>query len=114
MLIHSGNNSQGRYEREGHRNGSFFNGAHGHSIYNDQSKKVNVLNTVAYILGIPLSAWAAWLYIGGWKGNLIWILAASFWVFKLIRAIVKFYFEYRREKFELRKDEEEYIKDREK
>jgi hypothetical protein len=111
MLIHSGNDSQGRYERTGHNNNSFFDGIGGYSLYNDKSKKVNILNLISYILGIPISAWAAWLYIDGWKGNLIWILAALFWAFKLIRAVIKLHFEIKEKNIELEEKRTRYRND---
>lgn len=111
MLIRGGSDNGSRHERKVDNINGFYYGARGYSIHDYKQKNVNVLNVVSYILGVPLSVWAAWLYIGGWKGTLIWILAGAFWLVKLIRACIKVYFEYKEKQIELREKESRYDKD---
>jgi hypothetical protein len=111
MLIHRSSNNAGKYERQTGRGDSFYFGANGYPIFNNKSKKVNLLNIVAYTLGIPLTAWAAWLYVGGWKGNLIVGLASAFWLIKLITAVIRLYYEMKEKEIELEEKRARYKKD---
>lgn len=94
MLIRGHNDNTGRYERKSDSNYGFYNGTGSYYLHDHKPKgKVNILNIAAYTLGIPITAWAIWLNIGGWKADILWMLAAAFWLFKLIRAIINLHYE---------------------
>lgn len=69
------------------------------------------LIAVASIFGYPISALAVWLNITNWKADVVWILAALFWAFKLVRACMKAYQEYKEKEIELQNKRDRYNKD---
>lgn len=64
-----------------------------------KAKKVaqKLLSITLYLLGFSASVKVFLLNIAGsidgWKANIIWLIGAAFWLFLLLRAIIRFYWE---------------------
>lgn len=65
---------------------------------------------IGYLLGVPSTFWTLW-NVSGWKANVLWVLMALFWGFKLFRAIMKWRQEYREQQIELEEKRKRYEKD---
>jgi hypothetical protein len=68
------------------------------------------ITIIGYVLGIPSTFWTLW-NVSGWKANILWLLMALFWAFKLFRAIMKWRQEYREQQIELDEKRKRYEKD---
>lgn len=65
---------------------------------------------IGYALGIPSTVITIW-NVTGWKANVLWVIVALFWLFKLARACMKAYQEYKEKEIELKNKRDRYNKD---
>lgn len=63
------------------------------------------------LIGVPSSVLAIWLNIATWKADVIWALAALFWLFKLFRACMRWRQEYIEKQIEIKEKRDRYNKD---
>jgi hypothetical protein len=69
-----------------------------------------VLVMIASILGVPIYGWAIWLNIGSWKANVLFCLAVTFMILRIVFYFVKSWQDSRLREWEFKqkvKDEEE-------
>lgn len=74
---------------------SIFGRSRGYNLSHYQTTKPGmepkVLVMIASILGFPIYGWAIWLNIGSWKANVLFCLAVTFMILRIVFYFVKSY-----------------------
>lgn len=72
---------------------------------------MTALKILGYTLGFSGTGWLFYLNIGGWKGDIIWVLMGTWWIVQVFRAVMKLYWENVEKRIEMREKQARYDKD---